>query len=77
MVQMVEEEKTQYNAKIAVLGDTGVGKSCLISVFSAIENKKTDSFAEILDNSEKTVGKHKSRSHVLTNFIKRLRFHVC
>eukprot|EP00331_Platyophrya_macrostoma_P029277 CAMPEP_0176439306 /NCGR_PEP_ID=MMETSP0127-20121128/19859_1 /TAXON_ID=938130 /ORGANISM="Platyophrya macrostoma, Strain WH" /LENGTH=208 /DNA_ID=CAMNT_0017823539 /DNA_START=76 /DNA_END=702 /DNA_ORIENTATION=- len=42
--------------KVAVLGDSGVGKSCLIAVFSAIKNNRTDNFDEILADSQMTVG---------------------
>jgi len=42
--------------KVAVLGDSGVGKSCLIAVFSAIRNNRAENFDEILSDSQTTVG---------------------
>lgn len=54
---MSEKSDTpSLSLKIIVLGDSGVGKSCLIQVYSAIVSQKQESFLEILENSEKTIG---------------------
>lgn len=58
--KMAEDDEKQFKAKVAVLGESGVGKSCLISVFSAIMNKRcSDTFQEIVDNTTNTVGNFK------------------
>ena len=43
--------------KLIVIGDSGVGKSCLIQVYSAIVNHTQENFAEIVESSGATVGK--------------------
>lgn len=43
--------------KLIVTGDSGVGKSCLIQVYSAIVNHTKETFADIIENPGATVGK--------------------
>ena len=51
-------EETISKVKISILGDSGVGKSCLISVFAAIlDNPTFDSFSDIIQQSQATIGK--------------------
>ena len=54
---MEDDSEKVTKVKVAVLGDSGAGKSCLIAVFSAIKNNRTDNFDEILADSLTTVGK--------------------
>ena len=52
-------EDSLSKVKIAVLGDTGVGKSSLISVFSEyMDNPNCESFVHIVESSKTTIGKH-------------------
>lgn len=53
---MVEIEEIRMKAKVAVLGDSGVGKSCLIAVFSSIAKNRLDNNDEILSEALTTVG---------------------
>lgn len=46
-----------FKAKIAVIGDTGSGKTSLISAYTAmIDNKDPNSLAEALLTSRTTIG---------------------
>jgi len=53
---MEDNQEKDIKIKVAVLGDSGVGKSCLIAVFSAIKSNRTENFTEILDDASTTVG---------------------
>lgn len=55
---MEESDEKLTKIKVAVLGDSGAGKSCLIAVFSAIKNNRTENFSEILEDSAMTVGNY-------------------
>eukprot|EP00331_Platyophrya_macrostoma_P024446 CAMPEP_0176460546 /NCGR_PEP_ID=MMETSP0127-20121128/34047_1 /TAXON_ID=938130 /ORGANISM="Platyophrya macrostoma, Strain WH" /LENGTH=80 /DNA_ID=CAMNT_0017851915 /DNA_START=55 /DNA_END=294 /DNA_ORIENTATION=- len=52
----MDDRPEQQNLKLIVLGDSGVGKSCLIQVYAAMVNLQQENFDEIIENSGATVG---------------------